>query len=87
MNSFETWGSTLLPSIELLATLAFALSGIMEAARKRMDVVGVFSVAFVSAFGGGTVRDLLLDRRPLEVVDHALSTSVEVADAVAQRHL
>ena len=49
MNSFETWGSTLLPTIELLATLAFALSGIMEAARKRMDVVGVCVVGF---FGG-----------------------------------
>ena len=46
MNSFETWGSTLLPTIELLATLAFALSGIMEAARKRMDVVGVCVVGF-----------------------------------------
>jgi uncharacterized membrane protein YeiH len=32
--------------------------------------VGVFSVAFVSAFGGGTVRDLLLDRRPLFWVEH-----------------
>lgn len=45
--------------------VAFAMSGLIEAMRKRMDVVGVFSVAFVSAFGGGTVRDLLLDRRPL----------------------
>ena len=38
---------------------------LLEAIRKRMDIVGVFSVAFVSAFGGGTVRDVLLDRRPL----------------------
>jgi uncharacterized membrane protein YeiH len=38
--------------------------------RLRMDVVGVFSVAFVSAFGGGTVRDLLLARRPLFWVEH-----------------
>ena len=50
MNSFETWGSTLLPTIELLATLAFALSGIMEAASKRMDVVGVCVVGFLAAF-------------------------------------
>ena len=60
MNSFETWGSTLLPTIELLATLAFALSGIMEAARKRMDVVGVCVVGFLAAFDGGTLRDILL---------------------------
>ena len=56
---------TILLVIEVGGTLAFAMSGLLEAIRKRMDIVGVFSVAFVSAFGGGTVRDLLLDRRPL----------------------
>ena len=72
MNSFETWGATLLPSIELLATLAFALSGIMEAARKRMDVVGVCVVGFLAAFGGGTLRDILLDQRPFFWVENEL---------------
>ena len=57
--------SALLIAIEVGGTLAFAMSGLIEATRKRMDVVGVFSVAFVSAFGGGTLRDILLDRRPL----------------------
>ena len=57
-------------AIELAATIAFAVSGFMEAARKRMDVVGVFAVAFITAFGGGTVRDLLLDRRPFYWVEH-----------------
>lgn len=52
-------------AIEVGGTLAFAMSGLIEATRKRMDIVGVFSVAFVSAFGGGTLRDILLDRRPL----------------------
>ena len=72
MNSFETWGSTLLPSIELLATLAFALSGIMAAARKRMDVVGVCVVGFLAAFGGGTLRDILLDQRPFFWVENEI---------------
>lgn len=57
--------------IEGVATLAFALSGMMEAARKRLDVVGVCVVAGVTAFGGGTLRDVLLDRRPFFWVDHA----------------
>ena len=57
--------TALLIAIEVGGTAAFAMPGLIEAMRKRMDVVGVFSVAFVSAFGGGTVRDLLLDRRPL----------------------
>ncbi len=72
MNSFETWGSTLLPIIELLATLAFALSGILVAARKRMDVVGVCVVGFLAAFGGGTLRDILLDQRPFFWVENEI---------------
>lgn len=56
---------SLLIIAEVTATLAFAVSGIIEAVRKRMDVVGIFAMAFITAFGGGTVRDVLLDRRPL----------------------
>lgn len=62
--------TTLLIAIEVGGTVAFAMSGLIEAMRKRMDVVGVFSVAFVSAFGGGMVRDILLDRRPLFWIEH-----------------
>ncbi len=58
------WGAIALTALELLATAAFALSGIIKAARKRMDIVGVCVVAFLTAFGGGTLRDLLLDQRP-----------------------
>jgi uncharacterized membrane protein YeiH len=50
--------------VEAVATLAFALSGLLEAARKRLDAVGVCLVAGLAAFGGGTLRDVLLDRRP-----------------------
>lgn len=60
----------LISAIEFAATLAFAVSGLIEAARRRMDVVGVFAVAFITAFGGGTVRDVLLDRRPFFWVEH-----------------
>lgn len=49
---------------EVLGVLAFALSGALEAARKKFDVVGIIFVAFVTAFGGGTLRDVLLDRKP-----------------------
>ena len=52
-------------SIEVAGTVAFALSGVMAAARKKLDAVGVCAVASVAAFGGGTLRDVLLDRRPL----------------------
>ena len=50
--------------IEVAAMAAFAASGIVAAVRKRLDPVGVVVVAWLAAFGGGTLRDLLLDRRP-----------------------
>jgi uncharacterized membrane protein YeiH len=56
---------TLLEIIEVLGILAFACSGFIEAHRREMDMVGTFTVGFITAFGGGTLRDLLLDRRPL----------------------
>jgi uncharacterized membrane protein YeiH len=51
-------------TIEVFAVVAFALSGLAAGLRVGMDFVGVCFVAGVSAFGGGTLRDLLLDRRP-----------------------
>ncbi|MFO1335735.1 MAG: trimeric intracellular cation channel family protein [Piscinibacter sp.] len=62
---------SLLTAIEAAATIAFALSGLLEAARKRLDAVGVCVVAGLAAFGGGTLRDVLLDRRPFFWVEHA----------------
>lgn len=63
--------SLVLTVVEALATLAFALSGLLEAARKRLDAVGVCLVAGLAAFGGGTLRDVLLDRRPFFWVAHS----------------
>lgn len=70
MHNVQFWGDTLRLLVELAATAAFALSGIMEGARKRLDAVGVCVVGFLTAFGGGTLRDLLLDQRPFFWVRH-----------------
>lgn len=70
MSQIQSWGETLRLLVELAATAAFALSGLLEAARKRLDAVGVCVVAFLAAFGGGTLRDLLLDQRPFFWVQH-----------------
>ena len=59
-----------MPAIEFVAVLAAAFSGFAEARNKKMDAVGVFTVAFITAFGGGTLRDVLLDRRPFFWVQH-----------------
>lgn len=48
-------------AIEILGTIAFAMSGTFAAMQKRLDPFGVLIIAFVTAVGGGTIRDLLLD--------------------------
>ncbi|MBU4519109.1 MAG: trimeric intracellular cation channel family protein [Gammaproteobacteria bacterium] len=70
MQNVQFWGETLRLLVELAGTAAFALAGIMEGARKRLDAVGVCVVGFLTAFGGGTLRDLLLDQRPFFWVRH-----------------
>lgn len=47
--------------IEVLGTIAFAISGIRLASAKRFDWFGAIVIGFVTATGGGTLRDLLLD--------------------------
>jgi len=51
--------------LELLGVAVFAVSGVLAAGRKNLDVVGVVVVAVVTAIGGGTLRDILLDRHPI----------------------
>ena len=48
-------------AIEILGTIAFAMSGSFAAMQKRLDPFGVLIIAFVTSVGGGTIRDLLLD--------------------------
>lgn len=50
--------------IEVIGTLAFAVSGIRLAARKHFDWFGAYTIGVVTAIGGGTIRDLLLDAPP-----------------------
>lgn len=51
--------------LELLGAAVFAVSGVLAAGRKGLDVIGVAVIAVVTAIGGGTLRDLLLDRHPI----------------------
>jgi uncharacterized membrane protein YeiH len=52
-------------TIDILGTIAFAISGVLVAMNKRMDPFGVFIIAFVTAVGGGTLRDLLIGLTPV----------------------
>ncbi|MDE6757129.1 MAG: trimeric intracellular cation channel family protein [Muribaculaceae bacterium] len=53
--------STFLFIIEVIGTFAFAISGIRLAAYKNFDLFGAYTIGLVTAIGGGTLRDLLLD--------------------------
>ncbi|MBC8768756.1 trimeric intracellular cation channel family protein [Arenibacter sp. BSSL-BM3] len=51
--------------IDILGIVAFAISGVMVAMDKKLDLFGVFIIAFVTAIGGGTLRDLLIGNTPV----------------------
>ena len=51
--------------IDILGTIAFAISGVSVAMSKRMDVFGLVIIAFVTSIGGGTVRDIMIGQTPV----------------------
>jgi len=55
--------------IDLAGVVVFAVSGALAALRARMDMLGIVVVAAVTAVGGGTTRDVLLDRHPVFWID------------------
>jgi len=55
----------LLYSIDLLGTMVFAISGTLTAKSEKLDLFGISAVAFITALGGGTLRDLLIGSTPV----------------------
>lgn len=55
--------------LEMLGTLAFAISGIRLASAKRFDWFGAYVVGFTTAIGGGTLRDVMLSMTPFWMLD------------------
>ncbi|WP_299110476.1 trimeric intracellular cation channel family protein [uncultured Winogradskyella sp.] len=51
--------------VDILGTIAFAISGALIAMNKRMDPFGVLIIAFVTAVGGGTLRDIMIGIEPV----------------------
>lgn len=64
--------------LDLLGTFAFAISGIRFAASRDFDLFGAYVVGLITAIGGGTTRDLLLNVRPfwMEEIRYLLVTGV-----------
>lgn len=51
--------------LDVTGTLVFAISGALTAIYKKLDLFGVYCIAFVTTLGGGTVRDVLIGRTPV----------------------
>jgi len=51
--------------LDLLGVAVFAVSGALAAGRSRLDLLGVVVIAAITGVGGGTLRDLLLNRHPI----------------------
>ena len=52
-------------SLDIIGTFAFAISGALVAIKKEFDIFGVIIIAFVTAVGGGMLRDILIDAHPI----------------------
>ena len=50
--------------LEILGLVSFAVSGVVTAMRKKMDIFGAYVLALITCFGGGVLRDLILGRTP-----------------------
>jgi uncharacterized membrane protein YeiH len=83
-----------LTSVYLIAITAEAMSGALAAGRRNMDLFGVAVIAFLTALGGGTVRDILLGNFPVTWTQHPsyiymtlIGGLVTIAIARFMRHL
>ncbi len=68
--------------ITMSAVAVSAITGVLEAGRKPIDLFGVVLVALASALGGGTIRDLLLDRSVFWVADQTYLVAAVAAGVV-----
>ena len=51
--------------LDIIGTAAFSVSGAFAAMEKKLDVFGIFVVAFITAVGGGTIRDVMIGDFPV----------------------
>ena len=68
--------------IDILGTIAFAISGVLVAINKKMDPFGILIIAFVTAVGGGTLRDLLIGHTPVSWMKDMTYTYVILGSAL-----
>ena len=73
---------SVLTALDYAAVLVFALTGALAASRAQLDLIGFAFLASLTALGGGTVRDLLLDRNPVFWIADPMPLAIACAAAV-----
>jgi len=68
--------------LDLVGVAVFAVSGTLAAGRTGLDLLGVIVIAALTAIGGGTLRDLLLNRHPIFWITDAKYLTVIIASAL-----
>lgn len=68
--------------LDLLAVFVFALTGALVASRARLDLVGFMFLACLTGVGGGTLRDLLLDRTPIFWIENPYIIGISCAAGI-----
>ncbi|WP_109852143.1 trimeric intracellular cation channel family protein [Aquimarina sp. AU58] len=56
---------TIFNILDILGTIAFVISGSLSAMHRKLDLFGIFIIAFVTSIGGGTIRDILIGNTPV----------------------
>ncbi len=69
--------------IDILGTFSFAVSGAFLAMQKRLDPFGVLVLSFVTAIGGGTLRDIMIGNLPVSWLRNETATIVIFSSAIA----
>jgi len=68
--------------LDLVGVAVFAVSGVLAARTRGLDLLGVIVIAAITAIGGGTLRDLLLNRHPIFWITDARYLTVVIASAL-----
>ncbi|GAL63005.1 MULTISPECIES: trimeric intracellular cation channel family protein [Algibacter] len=69
--------------IDILGIVAFSISGVLIALEKKMDIFGILIIAFVTAVGGGTLRDLLIGHTPVSWMQNITISYVILGSTIA----
>ena len=75
--------SNFLNIIDILGTFAFAVSGVFSAMERKLDLFGVLIISFVTAIGGGTIRDVLVGNLPVNWLQNDVTILTIFVSAMA----